>query len=129
MIDYRTIDKGELALASLKEAYKYLSSARTWGLIDIFGGGLISTVIKHSKVDSAKKAIREAERNLYYFSQSLSTLPNLDVDISDLLCIADIFFDGAISDLFVQSRIIEAQRKVEDAIDATESALIKLRLS
>ena len=42
---------GEQALDSLQEAKKQLNSARAWGIYDLVGGGVISSVIKHSKIN------------------------------------------------------------------------------
>ena len=37
---------GEKALVSLKDAKRYLDSARNWGVVDIFGGDLFSGLMK-----------------------------------------------------------------------------------
>lgn len=46
---------GNRALKSLRNAQDSLNSAKNWGLWDMFGGGFISTMAKHSKMDSAKQ--------------------------------------------------------------------------
>lgn len=56
---YEAIDAGERALRSLKEAQQYLNSAGTWGLFDMFGGNLITGLMKHSKINNASRAIEE----------------------------------------------------------------------
>lgn len=48
------IAAGNRALNSLRAAQENLSSAKNWGLWDMFGGGFISTVVKHSKMDRAQ---------------------------------------------------------------------------
>ena len=42
---------GERALSSLRSAQEKLNSAGNWGLLDMFGGGMFSTLIKHSKMN------------------------------------------------------------------------------
>ena len=44
------IASGEHALISLREAQNKLNSARNWGIFDMLGGGLITDLIKHSKM-------------------------------------------------------------------------------
>ena len=48
----------------LEQALDELGSARGWGLWDILGGGLISTLVKHGHMDDAESHIREAKRLL-----------------------------------------------------------------
>ena len=38
----------------LDDAERQLSSARNWGFLDILGGGLITDLIKHSKLGKCK---------------------------------------------------------------------------
>ena len=41
------------ALEALRRADRSLSSASSWGLWDMFGGGFLSTMMKHGKMDDA----------------------------------------------------------------------------
>ena len=43
------IEAGHRALNSLSTAKENLNSAKNWGLVDMFGGGFFSTMLKHSK--------------------------------------------------------------------------------
>ena len=52
------INAGNRALRSLREAQDNLNSAKNWGIWDMFGGGFISTMAKHSKMDCAKRKYR-----------------------------------------------------------------------
>ena len=56
------IDAGERALSSLGSAQEKLNSAGNWGIFDILGGGLFSTMIKRSKMDDAQRLIEEAPK-------------------------------------------------------------------
>ena len=51
------IEAGHRALNSLGAAKENLNSAKNWGLVDMFGGGFFSTMLKHSKMDQAKQKI------------------------------------------------------------------------
>ena len=65
------IDAGERALTSLRAARGELQSAGNWGLLDLFGGGMISGLVKHSKMGNAQKYMEEAKYNLQSFSREL----------------------------------------------------------
>ena len=39
------------ALNSLQAAKENLNSAKNWGLVDMFGGGFFTTMLKHSRID------------------------------------------------------------------------------
>ena len=49
------IEAGHRALNSLQAAKENLNSAKNWGLVDMFGGGFFTTMLKHSKMDQAKR--------------------------------------------------------------------------
>ena len=49
------IEAGQRALSSLRTAKENLNSAKNWGLVDMFGGGFFSTMLKHSKMDQARQ--------------------------------------------------------------------------
>ena len=49
------------------------------------------------------------------------------MDIDGFLTFADFFFDGFIADIFVQSKIREGQRQVQEAIRRVEDILCKLK--
>ena len=73
------IRAGEQALDSLREAKSQLNSARNWGIYDMLGGGVISSMIKHSKIDQANEWMDQANRDLRRFAKELR-----DVDSEDL---------------------------------------------
>lgn len=123
------ISAGERALISLREAQNYLNSAGNWGIVDILGGGLITDLIKHSKINNASQCMEEARQDLRSFQRELNDinayLPN--IQIGDFLTFADFFFDGFIADMLVQSKIKDAKRQVVDAISQVEDILSRLR--
>ena len=90
-------EAGQRALNSLRTAGKNLDGAKNWGFVDMFGGGFFTTILKHSKIDQARKNIEQAKYDLRNFSRELNdvkTAGNLDIDIGDFLSFADYFFDG-----------------------------------
>ena len=89
------IDAGERALASLKAAQDELSSAKNWGIFDMLGGGFVSTLVKHNKMDNAKNYMEQAKYDLSAFSKELQDVNmtlNLNIDTHDFLNLSIKFY-------------------------------------
>ena len=124
------IDAGERALQSLKSAQEKLNSAGNWGIWDMFGGGFLSTIMKHSKMEDAQ---RHMEDSIYYLKafqkelKDVSVSMDLRMEIGSFLSFADFFFDGFVADYLVQSKISDAKVQVSDAIFRVEQLLRELK--
>ena len=114
---------GQRALISLKEARAQISGAKGFGLWDILGGGTFVSIAKHFKVEKARNAINQARYDLQGFSRELRDISmNLDINIGDFLTIFDLM-DNFFADIMVQSRLSDAQRRIDEAIYKVEEAL------
>lgn len=125
------IDAGERALSSLYSAQDNLKSASNWGLFDMFGGGLISTMAKRSKMQNAASYMEDAKSNLRRFQRELQDVNvslDLNMDIGGFLSFADYFFDGFIADYLVQSKISDARSQVDHAIHMVRRIVDDLRV-
>ncbi|MCR5293714.1 MAG: hypothetical protein K6E30_00880 [Lachnospiraceae bacterium] len=121
---------GERALAALKKAETDLGTARIAGVVDLFGGGMISGLVKHAKMGDAQRDLENAKYELRRFSDELDDVQDLqymNIDVGGFLSFADFFFDGVVADFFVQSRINEARRQVSEAIRRVEDIIRRLR--
>ena len=124
------MDAGERALTSLRNAQEKLNSAGNWGLFDMFGGGLFSTIMKRSKMDDAQQLMEAAKSDLKRFQRELKdvNIPlDLRMEVGSFLSFADFFFDGFVADYLVQSKISEAKEQVSDAIIRVEQTLNELK--
>ncbi len=129
MTDRETsIKAGYRAINSLEKAKEELNNAKSWGLFDIFGGGLISSVAKHSRMERAESYIVDAQDSLEDFNDSLTglSLQQINLDTDDLLGVLDIFLDGLLVDWMLQSRIKEASEAVDKALYELRRIIIKL---
>ena len=120
------IRAGERALASLKEAQNNLNSAENFGIWDMVGGGFVSTMAKHSKMNRAKENMEKARYDLRDFCRELkdvNIVGHLDIETGDFLDFADYCFDGILVDWMVQDKINQASRQVEEAICRVEGIL------
>ncbi|MBA4698334.1 MAG: hypothetical protein H2212_02775 [Ruminococcus sp.] len=121
---------GERALSSLRTAYDELSSAKSWGIVDLLGGGLITDMIKHSKMDRASSYMETAKHDLRIFQRELKDVTvnaDFQINVGDFLKFADFFFDGLVADYLVQSKIADAKKEVDKAIRQVEDILADLR--
>ena len=107
-------------------ARRALDSARGWGVFDMLGGGMLSTLVKHSKLDDARHYLDQAEYDLDVFRRELADVRLPDVQIEGFLTFADIFFDGLLADLLVQRRINDARRRIDEASRRVEDILRRL---
>jgi hypothetical protein len=110
---------GDAVIAALDGVIADFRSAGNWGLVDLVGGGIIITAIKHSRIDRAKAGIHEVQSRLGRFRRELADLRTrpeapLGVEISSFEKFADFLFDGLIFDWIVQSKI---RRSLDAAVD------------
>ena len=131
--DAREVDEaiwaGERALDSLREAKAKLNSARNWGIYDILGGGMVSSIVKHSKMSSANECVEQANRDLKRFAKELRDVDEdgLYVQAGSLASTMDIFFDNVFSDFIVQNRINEARGEIDRMIGRIERTVWDLK--
>ena len=124
------IQAGLAAQRALEEMGSDLNGAENWGVWDMVGGGIMSTFAKHGCLDDAQDAAYEARRALSRFRTELADVSSEqvpDVELGDFAVFADYFFDGLFADLFVQSRIREAQDQVAAVAQRVERLIVRLR--
>lgn len=112
-------EAGEQALISLQAADESLNSAKNWGLFDLFGGGIFSSWVKHSRLEDAAGYMEDARTKLLKFQEELKDIEvplDFRIEIGSFLSFADFFLDGVIADYMVQSRITDAKEQIEDAM-------------
>ncbi len=122
-------EAGKRALSSLREARECLTKASNWGLVDIFGGNFLSGAMKHARISEAQDKMAQAKADIQLFQNELGDVKDMEglkLDISGFLTFADFFFDGAIADILVQSRIENAKDSVDQAIAEVKKALSRL---
>ncbi len=126
---HQAIRAGERALNSLEEAKKQLNSARNWGIYDLVGGGVFSSIVKHSKISSANEWMSLANRDLRNFARELRDVDDedLQVDTGSLVSMLDIFCDNFFSDLMVQRRINDARAQIDDLYGRVYNAVKALK--
>jgi len=134
-VDYRreireAMQAGQEALTYLNQAKDCLNSAGNWGIVDMLGGGMLTTLIKRSKMKDADMLVQQARSAMKRFQKELmdvDNIPELRIETGDFLTFADYFFDGIVADWLVQSKINDARRQVENAIVKVNYIMGQLR--
>lgn len=123
------ISAGEQAKHTAEEILDSLSRASGWGVMDLLGGGLVSTFLKHNRLDEAQRLMPLFQEQLRRFRTELGDVPvsaDFQVNIDGFARFADYFFDGFLADLFVMSKVKNAQKQVEGIKMQIETILDRL---
>jgi DNA repair exonuclease SbcCD ATPase subunit len=114
---------GRSAATVIDSVIDSLDSAANWGKVDILGGGLLFTAIKHQHLNDARGLAWAAQDAIQRFLRELRDVDSSEEDsawgeltlgIGDGTVALDHVFDGLLFDLLVQQKIGEARRTVEE---------------
>lgn len=125
------ISAGNEALRQVSEVERNLSSAKGWGWFDLFSdGGLLTALIKHSKLDQAQEAMNQLNYTVNRFNSELSDIHISNnvgqITMSTGMQLADWFFDGLLVDGITLSRIGDSQREVAELKNDIDHAMERL---
>lgn len=100
----------DISIAKIDCGLSQLESASSWGIFDILGGGLFSSLVKRNKIGQANLSLEEISASLKSLNKELSdvdiSLPDAIPDrLSDELF--DLVFDNIFTDIRVQGEIKE----------------------
>ena len=125
-------EAGIRAATSLDAALRELGSADSWSAYDTwFGGGMVSSAIKHERIDGAGRLIAQAQDALVDLARELDDVEGVtglraDLGISPTARTFDVWFDNVFSDLSVRSSIKDSLSRVESASAAVRDAMLRL---
>lgn len=126
------VNAGDSLLEVLKEAEKEFESAKSWGTMDMFGGGFVTSMIKHGHIENANRVLNEVQYLAKSFKKELNDV-NIALDMKyvsgDFNDIADIYFDNFFSDIMVQDKINNALNNVYRTLKVVEKNTRELRKS
>jgi len=123
------ISAGNAALGTAQQVLSSLDSAEGWGTWDLFGGGLIADLAKHSHLDEAQSSIEHLQSQLRRFKTELADVTiqaDMQVNVDGFLRFADYFFDGLFVDWAVMDKISQSQSQVQSTRNQIESVLSRL---
>ncbi|MUK89217.1 hypothetical protein GMD78_12625 [Ornithinibacillus sp. L9] len=123
------IAAGNTVKKALNHALDSLQSAKGWGTWDMVGGGMISSAVKHSHIDTATNHIHIAQSRMRKFQKELldvNEVAHMQIDMSGLLKFADFFFDGLIVDWMVQGRINDSLQQTREHLTTVNQIVSNL---
>ena len=110
------------ALTHLRKAKKFLNSANNWGLIDVFGGGFLSSALKQGNMCDARREINLSKDALKKLNDELKDI-NVKVEplkTGGFLDFTDMFMDNMFSDIMVQTKIADTKNSCKKTIHDVE---------
>ena len=124
------IGAGQEAHRQAQQVLDSLRSARGWGIYDLLGGGMLSGLMKHSRMDRAQQQLESLRQALERFNRELKDVRvqcSASAELSAFWRIADLAWDGLISDWTVLSKISTAKARVEQTDAQLMQALDQLQ--
>lgn len=123
------IAAGQAALQTAQRVVDLLDSAEGWATWDMLGGGLLSDMAKHSRLDEAQAAVEQLQIQLRRFHTELADVQiaaDMQVRVEGFLQFADFFFDGLLVDWMVRDRIEQSRAQARQTRDQIEAMLRRL---
>ena len=120
------------ARAALAVLDQKLGSAAGWSNYDTFlGGGVISSAIKHSRLDDAAEAAAHADRSLAVLRTELADVGGVSLTAPRLAVagttrFVDVWFDNWFTDLAVRDRIKRARHNVARSLKLVDEVQTRL---
>lgn len=120
---------GRYALQASTEILSKLDSAHSWGTWDLIGGGLLTDMMKHSRLDEAQRGVEELQVRLRRFKTELADVKieaDTEVSVNGFLRFADYFFDGLFVDWAVLDKINRSREQIQKTDNQIRSVLQRL---
>lgn len=103
-----------------------LKSASSWGILDIFGGGLISSLVKRNKIGEANRSLEELSLSLKSLNKELS---DVDISLPDAIpdSLSDELFDLVFDNIFTDIRVQGEIKENLIALKELKHAIVEIR--
>ncbi|MBX9135931.1 MULTISPECIES: hypothetical protein [unclassified Clostridium] len=118
---------GRRLLIEVNEAEEELRGAKNWGIFDIAGGDLISTIAKHNKINNANDKFEKIVHLISKFNKELGDINLNNVSFSAATMTLDLFFDNIFTDILVQNKINDLINNMESLKRRVESIMRNLQ--
>jgi len=119
-----TLETGQVALETLKQAQIKLDSVKSWITIDGFGGSLLISIVKHSKIEETLQVLEEAKKNVRRFQLQLKTIElpmGVKKDVGIFVSFATFFLDGTVENYLIKERVNDVTEQLDDAVEMIEA--------
>ena len=113
-------------IARIDYAIASLSSASSWGMFDIFGGGRFVSFLKREKIKNSNENIREISESLVALNKELGDVGmELPAGISDTM--GDNIFDTWLDNIFTDMRVQGEMKESLNRLKEFRIAVVNLR--
>ena len=126
---------GRSLVGAIDAAQDSLESAQGWGLWDMMGGDMLSSIAKHNNINDAEESYIYISNLLQSFNKELGDVNFASLSFSSTTIAFDIFFDNIFTDFAVQSKINDAlsntsylRKNVSDVMNKLEQEREELSL-
>lgn len=123
-------EAGSDAMDIVKSISGSLSSASGWATWDLFGGGLLTDIIKHSHMNDAQQEIGNLQNALRRFRTELAAVKiddDLDFQMDGFTSFGDWFLDGIIFDWMALDHIHKSETQIQNTWNQIAMAISKLQ--
>ena len=117
------LEIGQMTIESLERAQMKLESVKSWITIDGFGGSLLISIVKHSKIEETLEFLEKAKKDVRRFQLQLKTIEHPDSikkDIGIFVSFATFFLDDTVETYLVKERVEDVTEQLNDAIKMIE---------
>ena len=130
LLEKKEIEEAESAgkdlLRTANLAKDSLNSAKNWGIFDIAGGDMLSSIAKHNKINEAEAQFRRVSTLINRFNKELGDIQFEGLSFSTTTIDFDIFFDNIFTDFSVQNKINSSLDNIRNLIRRVEEVLATL---
>ena len=130
LLEKKEIEEAESAgkdlLRTANLAKDSLNSAKNWGIFDIAGGDMLSSIAKHNKINEAEAQFRRVSTLINRFNKELGDIQFEGLSFSTTTIAFDIFFDNIFTDFSVQNKINSSLDNIRNLIRRVEEVLATL---
>ncbi|SCI75007.1 Uncharacterised protein [uncultured Clostridium sp.] len=130
LLEKKEIEEAEGAgrdlLRAANLAKDSLNSAKNWGIFDIAGGDMLSSIAKHNKINEAEAQFRRVSSLISRFNKELGDIKFEGLSFSTTTIAFDIFFDNIFTDFSVQNKINSSLDNIRNLIRRVEDILSTL---
>lgn len=123
-------DAGRAARDTAEGVLDTLRTAADWGTFDMIGGGLVSTMVKHNRLDTAQEQIGQLQVQLGRFRTELSDVTvraDVQANVDGFLRMADYLFDNPFVDWMVLEHIQRSRDQIRQTAGQIDAVLDRLQ--
>lgn len=114
---------GRDTLESLKQAKIKLDSVKSWITIDGFGGSLLISIVKNTKIKETLLILEEAKKYVCKFQLQLKTIglpKDAKNDVGVFVSFATFFLDDTLENHLIKENVSDVIEQLDDAIEMVD---------